>query len=73
MKELLEFILSSPYNLLGTVLLIFTLSISLTSIVRSFRLFEINTVEIKEDENGLNSIEDFKKQISSLISSNKTK
>ena len=73
MKELLEFILSSPYNLLGTVLLIFTLSISLTSIVRSFRLFEINKIEIKEDEVGLNSIEELKKQISSLISSNKTK
>jgi hypothetical protein len=73
MKELLEFILSSPYNLLGTVLLIFTLSISLTSIVRSFRLFEINKIEIKEDEVGLNSIEELKKQISSLIPSNKTK
>ena len=73
MKELLEFILSSPYNLIGTILLIFTLSISLTSIVRSFRLFEINTIEIKGDEDNLNSIEEMKKQFSDLMSSHKTK
>jgi hypothetical protein len=50
MLELLQFTLSSPANFLGSIIIITTVGINIAAIVKSFRLFEINKIEIPENE-----------------------
>jgi len=50
MLELLQFTLSSPTNFLGSIIIITTVGINIAAIVKSFRLFEINKIEIPENE-----------------------
>ena len=50
MLELLQFTLSSPGNFLGSIVIITTVGINIAAIVKSFRLFEINKIEIPENE-----------------------
>lgn len=72
MLEILKFILSSPYNFIGTLIIIFTVGIVLTSIARSFRIFEINKIEI-QDEADTEYLKGLKQYFSQTKSSDENK
>ena len=61
----LEFILSSPWNFIGTIILIFVIGANIANIFKSFRLIQIKYEQVKEP---VSQAADYKKMWSDLIS-----
>ena len=72
--ELLQFILSSIWNFIGTIILIFMIGANLSNMLKAFRLFEINyTLKLDDKKINQQSSTDYTKMWEDLISAWKTK
>ena len=72
--EILQFVLSSAWNFIGTIILIFIVGANVSNMLKAFRLFETNNI-LKIDGKTIEqqSTTDYTKMWEDLISAWKTK